>query len=112
MKEISKMMLPALQEAMVSVIFGQNTAKSKWHGWKEPQSEKHKCLLRLREKKKVLKKKGFIVRKHYTYSEYSVLTTSSLSMAAESLSPVVLNSKTRATGPLQHKHLAMLSKQT
>lgn len=58
MKEISKMMLPALQEAMASVIFGQNTAKSKWHGWKEPQSEKHKCLL-LTERKK----NGFTVRK-------------------------------------------------
>lgn len=31
------------------------------------------------------------------------LTTSSLSMAAESLSPVALKSKTLATGPLQHK---------
>lgn len=107
MKEISKMTLPALQEAMASVIFGQNTAKSKWHGWKEPQSEKHKCLLKLREKKKILKKKKWLY-----CEEAAVLTTSSLSMAAESLSPVALNSKTLATGPLQHKHLAMLSKQT
>ncbi len=37
-----------------------------------------------------------------------VLTTSSLSMAAESLSPVALNSKTLATGPLQHKHVKVL----
>lgn len=96
------MILPALQEAMASVIFGQNTAKSKWHGWKEPQSEKHKCLLLTEGKKENL-----------LYSEEAaVLTTSSLSMAAESLSPVALNSKTRATGPLQHKHLATLSKRT
>lgn len=33
------------------------------------------------------------------------LTTSSFSMAAESLSPVALNSNTRATGPLQPRHL-------
>lgn len=29
-------------------------------------------------------------------------------MAAESLSPVALNSKTLATGPLQHKHAIVL----
>lgn len=33
------------------------------------------------------------------------LTTSSFSMAAESLSPVALNSNTLATGPLQPRHL-------
>lgn len=31
-------------------------------------------------------------------------------MAAESLSPVELNSKTRATGPLQCRHLAEVKK--
>lgn len=31
-----------------------------------------------------------------------ILTTSSFSMAAESLSPVALNSRTLATGPLKH----------
>lgn len=35
----------------------------------------------------------------------TVLTTRTLIMAAESLSPVALNSKTLATGPLQQKHV-------
>ena len=34
------------------------------------------------------------------------LTTSSFSMAAESLSPVALNTNTRATGPLQNSNTA------
>ena len=38
----------------------------------------------------------------------AVLTTRSLSMAAESLSPVALKSKTLATGPLQHKHVRVV----
>lgn len=49
-KATGSIISPALQEAMASVMFGQNTAKSKWHGWKETSKKKHKCLFRQEEK--------------------------------------------------------------
>lgn len=81
------------------------------NAWAEHSKVK---VARLQRNKTCKKKKSFQL---YTYCHVlaniptnafrfeELLTTRSLRKAAASLSPVTLNSKTLATGPLKHKHI-------